>query len=409
MCIQEYFEDWLQCYESNKPIIIPKASHFDCDSEDYAILSDVYEWLNNHYKENTFAYNIYHLYTAYISTIILLSKDYNPITMHDMKELYVNHHKTVSKAFEQSMEKSQEWLYMQLQRICDVANMLQQKHPEFCNRFRTTNLTFADISLPHHKYSDDSTEESESEYDEISDFIDPADDVNLKLAEKKQVSIHPIIDKLCELLVGEYIYYKPTHYVNIYEDPINGMIHDIIEWLVHRHNYENYHIYRIWYVTRMLISNGFHNFEPEQVIEEMLEEWSEYPEEMEKCFDNSYHASDVRHPEIAQINKIYIVLVQFQKRWSCLQDIEFGKIPMFLDVSLKQDYSFHVNVSYNNKDHPVNITSDYDTIYKKHTASLHLFLSALRNPKVKSIWVTEEDVNEFKKYVNMLNNISRQL
>lgn len=330
--------------------------------------------------------------------------------MHDMRELHVNHHKTVSKAFEHPMENSQEWLNKQLSRICDVANMIQQKHPEFCNRFSMTNSVFADISLPQHEYyydgSDYFTEESESEYDEISDFIDPADD-DLKLAKKKQVSIQPIVDKLCELLVEKRIY-KSTPYTNIRDDPVNGMIHDITEWLVNRRQYEKYHINRIWYVTRMIISNGFHNFESKQVIEEMLEEWSEHPKEMEKCFDGSYNNED-DHPEIAQINKIYLVLVQFQQRWSCLQNIEFDKIPLFLDVSLKKDYLFHVNVDYNNKDHPVNITCDYETMYKSHTVSLNMFLSALRDPEIEGITISEDDVKEFKKYVRMLNDISNQL
>lgn len=410
MSVEDFFEDWLECYESNKPIVMPNRNVMSDDDDIlYDILSDAYEWLNNNHKDNDSVYNVYHLYTAYISSIILLSNNFNPVTMHDVRDLYVNHYKTVSKAFTEQSEHSQDWLDKQLSRICDVANMFQQKHPEYRNKHYTTNLTFEDICLPQHEYyydgSDYFTDESESEYDEISDYIDPVDDE--ELVEKKQVSVQPIVDKLCELLVEKRIY-KSTPYVNIRDDPVNGMIHNITEWLVSRRHYENYHIYRIWYVTRMIISNGFHNFDTKQVIEEMLEEWSEHPKEMEKCFDDSY-SNEEDHPEIAQINKIYLVLVQFQHMWSCLQNIEFGKIPLFLDVSLKKDYSFHVDVDYNNKDHPVNITCDYETMYKSHTVYLNMFLSVLRDPEVECVSVSEDDVKEFKKYVRMLNDISNQL
>ena len=404
MSVEDFFEDWLECYKSNKPIVMPNRNVMSDDCVMYDILSDAYEWLNNH-KDN-----VYHLYTAYISAIILLSNNFNPVTMHDVRDLYVNHHKTVSKAFEQVTEHSQDWLDKQLSRICDVANMFQQKHPEYHNKYYTINLAFEDIRLPQHKYNeyydgfDYIHDESESEYDEISDYTDPADDE--ELVEKKQVSVQPIVDKLCEFLVEKRIYNTP--YVNIRDDPVNGMIHNITEWLVSRRLYENYHIYRIWYVTRMIISNGFHNFDTKQVIEEMLEEWSEHPKEMEKCFDDFYNNVD-DHPEIAQINKIYLVLVQFQHMWSCLQNIEFGKIPLFLDISLKKDYSFHVVVDYNSKVHPVNITCDYETMYKRHTVSLNMFLSALRDPEVEGVSVSEDDVKEFKKYVRMLNDISNQL
>lgn len=341
MCVGEIFEEcfsnWLGWIHGKRdalpPTEIMDESIYEDDPE-IILLDEVYNWLvhpkgNKERKE-------YHVYMAWVSIVALLKNQFYPVTMHEMRELYAEHHKTVSKAFyemyDENMNGSRyEWLDLQLFRICSVANMFQRHHPELQGKMFRTRKNLMNIRILGEKYSDEEYDDSlSSEYDD-SDFIDPNSDTEDEDEDNnidtiQPVSAQPIIDTLTNAIKGNRIR-EPTEPCEYDKDPVKAMLHDITEWLVNK-DYYDYHVYRIWYVTRVLINNNFHTFNDTNFIHQ---DWCNHKSDMTRCFGRYYDSYDSEdNQELYEINRIHSVLIQFQKRWSCLKNVNFDPIPLFL-------------------------------------------------------------------------------
>lgn len=352
MCVGEIFEEcfsnWLGWIHGKRdalpPTEIMDESIYEDDPE-IIILDEVYNWLVH--PKGKKERKEYHIYMAWVSIVALLKNQFYPVTMHEMRELYAEHHKTVSKAFYEMYDENingsrYEWLDLQLFRICSVANMFQRHHPELQGKIFRTRKNLMNIRILGEKYSDEEYDDSlSSEYDD-SDFIDPnsdTEDEDSNIDTIQPVSAQPIIDTLTNAIKGNRIQ-EPTEPCEYDKDPVKAMLHDITEWLVNK-DYNDYHVYRIWYVTRVLINNNFHTFNDTAFIHQ---DWCNHKSDMLRCFGRYYDSED--NQEFYEINKIHSVLIQFQKRWSCLKNVNFDPIPLFLSPPLRTNDSTYKDVNF---------------------------------------------------------------
>lgn len=346
MCIGEIFDEcfsnWLGWIIGKKDAIHPSEMMDETimheDDPEMIILDEAYNWLVH--PKGKKERKVYHVYMAWVSIVALLKNQFHPVTMHEMRELYAEHHKTVSKAFNEIYDENingsrYDWLDWQLFRICSVANAFQRHHPELQDKIFRTRKDLMNIRILDEKYSDEEYDDYLcSEYDYDSDFIDPNSDTededndNNIIDTIQPVNIQPIIDTLTNAIKGNRIR-EPTEPCDYEKDPVKAMLHDITEWLVNKEYYYDYHVYRIWYVTRMLINNNFHTFH--NAIPFIYQDWRNHKTDMERCFGRDCDLYDLEdNREFCEITRIQYVLVQFQVRWSCLKNVDFDTVPLFL-------------------------------------------------------------------------------
>ena len=414
MCVGEIFEEcfsnWLCWIEGNIDAFPPTKmmdGSMHKDDPEIIILDEVYNWLV-HPKENK-ERKVYHVYMAWVSIVALLKNRFYPVTMHEMRELYAEHYKTVSKAFnemydENTMNDSRsEWLDRQLFRICSVANMFQRHHPELQDKMFRTRKNLMNIRILDERYSDEEYDDYlNSEYDYDSDFIDPNSDTEYEdnnIDVMQPVSAQPIIDALTNAIRGNRIL-KPTEPCEYDKDPVKAMLHDITEWLVNK-DYYDYHVYRIWYVTRVLINNNFHTFNDTNFI---YQDWCNHKSDMIRCFGRYYDLYDPDdNREFYEINRIHHVLIQFQVKWSCLKDVKFDPIPLFLSPPPRQ-VTYTINSTY--KD--INYTDNEMIYFKNKEELIDTFLDPIRKQKYGAA-IPQEKIQQFKELVKLLNEINEKL
>lgn len=415
MCVGEIFEEcfsnWLGWISGEKDAFHPSELMDETimhkDDPEMIILDEVYNcWCIR--KER----KVYHVYMAWVCIVALLKNQFHPVTMHGMRELYAEHHKTVSKAFNEIYDENingsrYEWLDWQLFRICSVANAFQRRHPELQDKIFRTRKDLMNIRILDEKYSDEEDDDYLcSEYDYDSDFIDPDSDTedednNIDNDNIQPVlSVQPIIDTLTNAIKGNRIR-EPTEPCDYKKDPVKAMLHDITEWLVNKDYYYDYHVYRIWYVTRVLINNNFHTFYNDTSF--MYQDWRSHKADMERCFGRYYDLYDPEdNREFCEISRIQYVLIQFQVRWNCLKNIEFAPVPLFLQpppcqITYTDSTCKNINIS------------DNEMLYFKNKEKLiDMFLDPIRTHK-QSVTIPQEKIKQFKELVKLLNEIKKNL
>lgn len=414
MCVGEIFEEcfsnWLGWIRGKKDALPPTEimdGTMHEDDPEITILDEVYNWLVH--PKGKKERKEYHVYMAWVSIVALLKNQFYPVTMHEMRELYAEHHKTVSKAFNEMYDENimndsrYEWLDWQLFRICSVANTFQRRHPELQGKMFRTRKNLMNIRILGEKYSDEEYDDYlNSEYDYDSEFIDPnsdTEDEDSNIDTIQHVSVQPIIDTLTNAIKGDRIQ-EPTEPCEYEKDPVKAMLHDITEWLVNKEYYD-YHIYRIWYVTRVLINNNFHTFNDTSFI---YQDWRHHKTDMTRCFGRYYDLYDPEdNREFYEINRIHTVLIQFQVKWSCLKNVNFDPIPLFL-----QPPPCQITYTNNSTSKDINISDNEMLYFKNKEELIDMFLDPIRTQKC-SVAIPQEKIKQFKELVKLLNEINEKL
>lgn len=355
--LNDYFMKWLD-NDGHKVMDYPK--HASCPTD--RMLKDVWHWIFrlsckrhekrlDHYHrdfsdeechQKCKEFFDYHIYMAWLCIRLLLSNGFHHVTYKEVSVLYAEHHKTVSKAFDNikpdQSDAGHDNVRYQLYKIVATANMFQ-KLWKFWIGSKPQLLPSIVIGAETEKIEDYWIDADDSENNDVDDYIEDDEDY-FDDNTKKNMMARPrievvnwdtdkvfdfISDRLYDYNDKEYRLREPEKYANVKYNPVKGMIYDISCWLVNK-EYEKYHIFRISYVVEKLMTSAFRCVN----IDEIKYDFTYFPEYMEKCFRTwSDDEEDVKKC----INKIYLTVAQFQHKWRYLKN----KMPLKIGGLTEKD------------------------------------------------------------------------
>ena len=312
--LNDYFSKWLE--NDGHRVMDHPAIDLDSNCPMDRMLRDVWEWIfwssckkhvkrlnryrNNFPKEEGLqkckAFFDYHIYMAWLCIRLLLNNGFHHVTYKEVSVLYAEHHKTVSKAFDNIKPKQNrvghDLVRYQLYKIMSTANMFQRMWSCWIG-LRPRLLPSIVIGAETEMVEDYWIDADDSENTDVDDYVEDDEDyfddnMREKTIEKPHIDIVDwdtskvfdyINDRLYDYNDKEYRLTKPEKYASVKYNPIKGMIYDISCWLVNK-EYEKYHIFRISYVVEKLMSSAFRCV----TMDEVKYDFTYFPEYMEPAF-----------------------------------------------------------------------------------------------------------------------------